>query len=101
MIAHFSSDWRLVDQIILYGKEYQSCGILCAKAFHQPVFDGFYGAGTDLHFLGNFLGGEFHADIFKHISFSFAERYLGIEGGDHFLRACDFFSKIRFTKLFR
>ena len=24
----------LVDQVVLNGKEYQACGVLCAKAFH-------------------------------------------------------------------
>ena len=62
---------ELIHQIILHCKENQSCSVLTSKTLHQTVFDCFYCAGADIHFLSNFLRCKFHANEFQHVSFSF------------------------------
>src|SRR5688572_8121530 len=59
---------RLIDQVIFYGKEYQTGRVFGAKALHQAVFDSLYRARAYLEFLCNFMSGKLHANIFDHIA---------------------------------
>ena len=92
---------KLIDQVILNRKENQTGCIFCAEPFHQPVLDGFDGARAHFQFLGDFLSGKFHADIFHHFPLAFTEGDFCVQLGITLVRACDFFRRMRFTKLLR
>src|SRR5476649_2151294 len=75
---------RLINQIILHGKENQSGRVFGAEPFHEPVFNGFNGAGTYFQLLRDLLGSKFHANVFDYFAFTFTECDFGIEVGNYF-----------------
>src|SRR5690606_14385321 len=65
-------------QVIFHGKKYKSGSIFNIVSFHHPVFNCFDRARADLHFLGNFSGGKFHAQQPQHFPFLIADyRFIG------------------------
>ena len=74
----------LINQVVLHGKENQSGRVFGAEPFHEPVLDGFYGAGTHFEFLRDFLGGKLHTDVFHYFAFAFAQRNFRIQVGYYF-----------------